>query len=89
LGDTRTCELRDRMDKSEGFDRYAVLTDVIHRMRTGVVEANLAKLYKVASLSHVADLVARKLAGPEQSALDSGGVVLHRREFDHMLGELE
>ena len=58
---------------------YRVLLTGIHLMRTGEVEANLVRLNEEARLSHVADLIARKLAGPEQSALDDGDVDFHRR----------
>ena len=43
---------------------YRVLLTGIHLMRTGEVEANLVGLNEEARLSHVADLIARKLAGP-------------------------
>src|SRR5438445_4468719 len=51
---------------------YRVLLTGIHLMRTGEVEANLVHLNGGAGLPHVGDLIARKLAGPEQSALDDG-----------------
>ena len=50
----------------------------IHLMRTGEVEANLVRLNDEARLAHVDDLIARKLAGPEQSALDDADVEFHR-----------
>lgn len=68
---------------------YRVLLTGIHLMRTGEVEANLARLNDEARLGHVADLIARKLAGPEQSALDDSGLELHRREYERLRGELE
>ena len=49
---------------------YRVLLTGIHLMRTGEVEADLVRLNEVARLSHVADLIDRKLAGPERSVLD-------------------
>src|SRR5205809_1990841 len=49
---------------------YRVLLTGIHLMRTGEVEANLVRLNAEARLSHVDDLIARKIAAPEKSALD-------------------
>jgi predicted nucleotidyltransferase len=68
---------------------YRVLLTGIHLMRTGEVEANLVRLNEEARLSHVADLIARKLAGPEQSALDDGDVAFHRSEYERLVAELE
>src|SRR5215203_777412 len=48
---------------------YRVLLTGIHLMRTGEVEANLVRLNETAKLPYVPELIARKLAGPEQSAL--------------------
>ena len=61
----------------------------IHLMRTGEVEANLVRLNEEARLPHVDDLIARKLAGPEQSALDDADVAFHRREYERLRAELE
>ena len=68
---------------------YRVLLTGIHLMRTGKVEANLVHLNEEARLSHVADLIARKLAGPEQSALDDGDVDFHRGEYERLRALLE
>lgn len=68
---------------------YRVLLTGIHLMRTGGVEANLVSLNADARLPHVTDLVARKLAGPEQSALADADVAFHRREYDRLRAELE
>lgn len=68
---------------------YRVLLTGIHLMRTGEVEANLVRLNEVARLSHVTDLIARKLAGPEQSTLGDGAVAFHRQEYDRLWEELE
>ena len=57
---------------------YRVLLTGIHLMRTGEVEANLVRLNVEARLSHVDDLIARKIAGPEKSALDDADVAFHR-----------
>ena len=68
---------------------YRVLLTGIHLMRTGEVEANLVRLNEEARLSHVDDLIARKLAGPEKSALDDADVEFHRREYERLRAELE
>jgi predicted nucleotidyltransferase len=68
---------------------YRVLLTGIQLMRTGEVEANLLHLNETARLPHVADLIARKLAGPEQSALDEADVDFHRREYERLRAELE
>ncbi len=68
---------------------YRVLLTGLHLMRTGEVEANLVRLNEEARLPHVADLIARKLAGPEQSALDDGDVTFHRSEYQRLVAELE
>src|SRR5207237_10240969 len=48
---------------------YRVLLTGIHLMRTGEVEANLPRLNDEFMLPYVDELVARKLAGPEESVL--------------------
>src|SRR3954467_12182872 len=53
---------------------YRVLLTGIHLMRTGVVEANLVRLNESFKLPYVPDLVARKLAGPEQSSVGDADV---------------
>jgi len=68
---------------------YRVLLTGIHLMRTGEVEANLVHLNGEARLSHVADRIARKLAGPEESALDDEDVAFHGREYQRLRAELE
>ena len=68
---------------------YRVLLTGIHLMRTGEVEANLVNLNEGARLSQVADLIARKLSGPEQSALDDGDVDFHRGEYERLWAQLE
>lgn len=68
---------------------YRVLLTGIHLMRTGAVEANLVRLNDEAQLPHVADLIARKLAGPEQSALDDSDVAFHQREYERLRADLE
>jgi hypothetical protein len=54
-----------------------------------VVEANLMRLNEEARLAHVAELIARKLAGPEQSVLDDSDLEFHQREYERLLGDLE
>ena len=68
---------------------YRVLLTGIHLMRTGQIESNLVRLNDAARLGHVTDLIARKVAGPEQCALDDSDVELHRREYERLRGELE
>ena len=42
-----------------------------------------------ARLPYIADLIARKRAGPERSALDGSDLEFHRGEFQRLLSELE
>jgi predicted nucleotidyltransferase len=58
-------------------------------MRTGEVEANLARLNEEARLSHVADLIARKLEGAEKSILEDSDIEFHKGEYQRLRGELE
>src|SRR5947207_9943 len=55
---------------------YRVLLTGIHLMRSGQVESNLLALNEQAGLGFIPELVARKLAGPEQAILDDADVVL-------------
>src|SRR5436190_15200414 len=57
---------------------YRVLLTGIHLMRTGEVEANLVALNDEFRLPYMPGLVARKLAGPEQSALRDDDFAFHR-----------
>jgi predicted nucleotidyltransferase len=68
---------------------YRVLLTGIHLMRTGEVEANLVRLNEEARLGQIDELIARKLAGPEQSALDDKDVAFHQREYERLVAELE
>lgn len=61
----------------------------VHLMRTGQVEANLLTLNDSFRLPYVPELVARKLAGPEQSTLDDGDIEYYRREYERLSGELQ
>ena len=58
-------------------------------MRTGEVEANLVTLNQTFRLPYLPDLIARKLAGPEQSILDNADISFHQREFDRLQAELQ
>jgi len=68
---------------------YRVLLTGIHLMRTGEVEANLVRLNADAKLRHVDDLIALKLAGPEQSAVGDDDMAFHRGEYERLRSELE
>ena len=68
---------------------YRVLLTGIHLMRTGEVEANLVPLNREAQLSHVDELISRKLAGPEKSVLDEDDFGFHHREYERLRAELE
>lgn len=58
-------------------------------MRTGEVQANLVTLNEEFRLPYIADLVARKLAGPEQSTLDDADIAFHEKEYQRLRGELQ
>jgi predicted nucleotidyltransferase len=68
---------------------YRVLLTGIHLMRTGVVEANLLKLNEGFRLPYVCELVARKLAGPEQSTLDASDLSFHEADYARLRADLE
>jgi predicted nucleotidyltransferase len=68
---------------------YRVLLTGIHLMRTGEVEANLVTLNERFKLPHIGELVARKLAGAEQGALDETDVSFHANEYARLRTELE
>ncbi|HEX6778596.1 MAG TPA: nucleotidyltransferase domain-containing protein [Ktedonobacterales bacterium] len=68
---------------------YRVLLTGIRLMRTGEVEANLVRLQEVFQLSYLPDLIARKLAGPEQSILPEADLSFHRSEYERLRAELE
>ena len=50
---------------------------------------NLVTLNKEFRLSYIADLVARKLAGPEKSKLADADVAFHESEYERLRGELQ
>ncbi len=68
---------------------YRVLLTGIHLMKTGRIEANLVKLNEDARFSHVDELIARKLAGPETAVLDDSDLEFHRTEYQRLQAELE
>jgi len=68
---------------------YRVLLTGIHLMRSGEVEANIVKLNEQFRLPYIADLVARKIAGPEKSKLDDADVTFHEKEYERLRGELQ
>lgn len=68
---------------------YRALLTGIHLMRTGEVEANLAKLIEEAKLPQVADLIAAKIEGPERAVFDGPGASLHKRACDRLRQELD
>jgi predicted nucleotidyltransferase len=68
---------------------YRVLLTGIHLMRTGEIEANLLTLNDFFHLPYVPDLVTRKVAGAEQSALEGTDLAFHEGEFHRLLATLE
>jgi predicted nucleotidyltransferase len=68
---------------------FRVLLTGIHLMRTGKLEANLVALNEIFRLPYLPELVARKLAGPEQGALADNDVALFAAEYTQLRGELE
>jgi predicted nucleotidyltransferase len=70
---------------------YRVLLTGIHLMRTGEIEANLVTLNEEFRLPYIADLVARKLSGPENLAVGQlleSEVAFHEAEYQRLRGEL-
>ena len=57
-------------------------------MRTGVVEANLCTLNDSARLPYLDELIARKVAGPEQDYLPPTDLRLHAAEYERLVGVL-
>jgi predicted nucleotidyltransferase len=68
---------------------YRVLLTGIHLMRTGLIEAKLVHLNEAFRLPYIPDLIAQKLAGPEQSILAEGQVEFHANEYKRLEAELE
>jgi uncharacterized protein len=68
---------------------YRVLLTGIHLMRTGAVEANLVTLNEEFRLPFISDLIARKLAGPEQSTLPDADIAFHEAEYQRLRGAMQ
>jgi len=68
---------------------YRVLLTGIHLMRTGEIEANLVTLNERFRLPYIADLIARKLAGPEASRLKEADLALHESEYQRLRANLQ
>ena len=68
---------------------YRVLLTGIHLMRTGKIEANLFTINEQFKLPYIADLVARKLAGPEKSKLEDADIAFHESEYQRLRAELQ
>lgn len=60
-----------------------------HGTLEGDVEANLVKLNETFCLPYLGDLIARKLAGPEQSTLDDADLAFHQGEYERLRAELQ
>ncbi len=58
-------------------------------MRTGMVEANLEVLNETFCLPSIADLIARKRAGPEHGTLSGADLTFHRGEYERLESTLE
>ncbi|MEO7649504.1 MAG: nucleotidyltransferase domain-containing protein [Bryobacteraceae bacterium] len=68
---------------------YRVLLTGIHLMRTGEVEANLARLNEEHRLPWIPELIERKLTGAEQSVLEIGERGLHLTQYERLRQLLE
>ena len=66
-----------------------VLLTGIHLMRTGQIVANLATLNQGFRLPYVSDLIARKVAGAEQSTLSDTDWSFHESEYVRLVAQLE
>jgi predicted nucleotidyltransferase len=68
---------------------YRVLLTGIYLMRSGEIEANLRLLNETFRLAYLDDLIARKLAGPEQARLEEADLSFHQQEYECLRGALE
>lgn len=68
---------------------YRVLLTGIRMMRTGEVEANLLNCNAEMGLPFLPDLVARKVAGAEKSALSDVDYTFHKEQVEGLQGILE
>jgi uncharacterized protein len=71
------------------FYVYRLLLTGIHLMRTGEIKSNLVTLNEEFRLPYLADLIARKLAGPEKSKLEDADITFHEAEYQRLRGELQ
>jgi predicted nucleotidyltransferase len=68
---------------------YRVLLTGIHLMRTGAIEANLARLNETAKLPYLDDLIQRKSGGAEKERLTEADVGFHRSEYGRLRDQLQ
>jgi predicted nucleotidyltransferase len=68
---------------------YRVLLTGIFLLRTGIIEANLVTLNETFRLPWLPDLIARKLAGAEQSTLADVDISFHENEYQRLRTELQ
>jgi predicted nucleotidyltransferase len=68
---------------------YRSLLSGINLMRTGKVESNLADLNEVFEFPHIADLIARKTEGEEQTTLEQHEVAFHEGEYHRLQKALD
>jgi len=68
---------------------FRVLLTGIHLLRTGEIMANLRALNGEFRLPYVEELIARKLARPEQSTLDEADITFYESEYWRLHGVLE
>jgi predicted nucleotidyltransferase len=68
---------------------YRVLLTGIRLMRSGEIEANLVNLNEEFKLPYIAELIERKLAGPEKSMVQDVDLEFHEREFERLRSLLE
>ncbi len=68
---------------------YRVLLTGIHLMRSGEIEANLIHLNHEFKLPYISELIERKLAGPEKSALSDVDIEFHQGEYERLRSALE
>jgi uncharacterized protein len=67
---------------------YRVLLTGIHLMKTGEVQANLAKLNETAKLGHISELIDRKRSGAEKERLPDVDLKFHQAEYERLRAEL-
>ncbi len=68
---------------------YRALLTGIHLMRTGEVEANLLRLNDMFRLPFLAELIAYKQEGSEQTVLPEGQTAWHQQEYGQLRAALE